>query len=229
MIAFIVLLPVCVLGGNQLYTGDAKTVSVGQVQLQAYQDTTFSRKYRLAGSILTVGASDNIDFRLACGYLWNNQGQDARVGPNVGFKYRFFGDGKKNPSMAFSALYAINSGIDSKPHKNDFGMLLIGSYPGRLVTFLGNFGHVRVGDNKPNLYYLSMAAVRPTTKQTLVALEYSDLIRIGQNQKKGLDAQFAIGTVYTPDKRWSYSIQLGYLPYNPSIHYHTTIGISRYF
>ncbi len=216
-----------VMGSNQLYTGDATTVPVDTVQLQVYQDTTPSRNYRIAGSAATLGVTSSTDIRLAYGYLWNNQGPDSTIGPNIGFKWRMVGNGVTNPSVAVSTLYAINNGAGGAG-KGDYGALLILSYPTRPVTFLANFGRVWIGDPKPDLYFIGLAAVHYLSRKTLLAIEYSDLIRIGSSPLGDIDGQYAIGTVYRADKIWSYGLQLGYLPNNPSTRFHTTISVSAY-
>lgn len=215
--------------GNQLYTGDAFTVPPGKAQFQLFQDTTPNRTYRLAGSALTIGLTYNLDFRAAYSYLWNNIGPDAKIGPNFGFKWRFIGDGRRKPSMAVSALHSSNTTIGAGPRNTNFGALLIGSYPSRHFTFLGNLGRVWTGEDNPDLYYLSFALVRNTSKYTLMAVEYSDLRRTDRSGEQSVNSQYALGVVYSPDKKWSYSLQVGYLPENPRFSYRTTLGISVYF
>lgn len=214
---------------NQLYTGDASTVPPHKMQYQLVQDSTPSRHYRFAGTSLTYGASTNSEVRLAIGHLWSNFSPDARVGPNAGAKWRFIGDGRREPSMAVSALVSQTDISGGGPFKPDYGALLIGSYPSRYVTFLGNFGRVWVGESRPDLYYLSFAATRRANIRTLVALQYSNLRRIGSVPAKNADTQYTAGIVYSPDRRVSYSLQVGYLPLNPRFHFRTTLSFSLTF
>lgn len=214
--------------GNQLYTGDAFTVPPGRFQFQLFYNSTFGGAYRVSGTALTYGATSNVDVRLNNGHLWNNEGPDVKLGPNVGFKWRFVGNGLTTPSVAVSALYAINTGVSSQPHKNDWGALLIGQYPAGYFTLLGNFGRVFVGDPTPDLYYYGFALVRVASPRTLYAVEYSDLRRVG-NTANGAATQVALGAVLGPRRQLSYSIQFAYLPNGQTVHYHMTVGVSKYF
>lgn len=217
------------MAGNQLYTGDASTVPPGRTQFQLMQDTTPKRAYRLAATALTYGVTSNMDARAAYGHLWSDISPDAKIGPNFGVKWRFVGDGRREPSMAASALCSTTSAADGGQAKPDYGALLILSYPSRYVTFLGNLGRVWVGEQKPDLYYLSFAATHLASPHTLLALEYSDLRRIGHVPNRGVDTQYAAGIVYTASNQVSYSFQTGYLPNNPRFRWRTTLGFSVYF
>lgn len=217
------------MAGNQLYTGDPSTVPVGRLQFQLFQDTTPKRAYRLAGTAVTYGITPNLDMRAAYSRLWSTISPDAKIGPNFGFKWRFAGDGRREPSLAISGLYSTTSEVGGDQAKPDYGALLLFSYPSRYVTLLGNFGRVWVGEQRPDLYYLSFAATRRVSPYTLFALEYSDLRRIGQAPNQGVDAQYAAGIVYTSREQISYSFQAGYLPNNPRFSWRTTLGFSVYF
>lgn len=215
--------------GNQLYTGDPSTVPVGSLQFQLFQDSTPNRSYRFAGTSFTYGMSANVDVRAAYGRLWSNVGPDLKIGPNAGVKWRFVGDGWVKPSMAVSALASTTNVAGGARAKTDYGALLLVSYPSRYATLLGNFGRVWIAEQRPDLYYLSFAAVRSVSRRALVALEYSDLRRIGHAVDQGVDTQYAVGIVYAPDKKLSYSLQSGYLPNNARTHWRTTLGLSVLF
>lgn len=201
----------------------------GKVQFQLFQDTTPSRDYRVAGSHLTVGITDNLNLRAAYSYLWRTIGPDAEIGPNFGLKWRFMGNGKTTPSLAVSALYSVTDDVGGRPREADYGALLIGSYPSRNFTLLGNLGRVWVGEDIPDLYYLSFALVRNTSRYALVALEYSDLRPVENTSDQSVNSQYAAGIVYSPDRKWSYSLQVGYLPENPRFSWRSTVGVSVTF
>lgn len=167
-IILVLILPA--VADNQLYTGDATTVPIGRFQYQLFQDSTPSKAYRFAGTSLTYGISPNAEARLAYGRLWSNISFDAKIGPNIGAKWRFMGNGRTNPSMAVSVLYSQTDDIGGSPAKPDYGALLIASYPGKHATLLGNFGRVWVGESRPDLYYLSFASVWRVSPRTLFAL-----------------------------------------------------------
>lgn len=217
-------------GTSQLYTGDAFTVPPGKTLLQIYYDSTFGGPQRLNGASMYFGTGWNTNIKLAYAYLWNNIGPDARLGPQIGYKWRFIGDGARKPSMAFSCLYAINNGTIKQAHGNDFGSLLIFQYPVKNYIYLANAGRVWVGDKAlPDLEYFSFAAGKFTNPRTLVALEYSRLARMSANWPQPPADQLALGLVYNPDIGPGYSVQFAYLPNNPRISFHMTFQISNYF
>jgi hypothetical protein len=213
---------------SQLYTGDAVTVPAGKVQLQSYYNSSFGGAQRVAGGNFTFGATKSIDAKLGYGYLWNNVGPDVRLGPNLGVKWRFVGDGLREPSVAISSLYAINEGVGGKSHKNDFGSLLIVQYPVMPVIFLANLGHVWVGDdNASDLRYISFAAGRIFSKHKLGALQYSELTRLDRPSSRNTN-QLTAAFVYAPKDSLSYTAQLGYLWPNQSSKFNLTLGVSLY-
>jgi hypothetical protein len=217
------------LGNNQLYTGDPSTVAPGKTQFQLYTDTSRAAQTRVGGVAFRHGLTRNTELKLAYSYLWNAAGPNVQLGPNIGLKWRFIGDGRKKPSMAISGLYVINHDIAGRSRKNDTGATLIGSYPTRYAELLGNYGHVWVGEKAPDLRYLSLAAVRPVAKTTVVALEYSSVARIGAGGPRPLGRQWAAGLVYGSGSGWSYGLQVGYLLDNPRSKWHTTLGVATYF
>jgi hypothetical protein len=213
---------------NDLYTGDTTTVGAGKYQLKSYFDLSFTGSQRIAGGSLTYGPTQNVDTRLGYGYLWNDVGQNARLGPNIGVKWRFIGDGLRKPSAAISSLFAINEGVGGKPHKNDWGALFIVQYPIKPVILLANFGHVLVGDdNASDLRYVSFAAAHFLSKRSLTALEYSQLSRL-TGPTSGYRSQIAAAYVYAPNQSINYSAQLGYLWPESDTKLHLTLGISVY-
>jgi len=158
---------------------------------------------------LTFGASKRRDVRLANEHLWNDVGPDVKLGPNIAVKWLVIGDGPRKPSVASSTLYAINNGIDNKPHKNDVGELLIIQYPTRRAIFLLNLGHAWVGDSgAPDVGYFGLAAVRKVSPRTLAALEYTKLDSIGGSVQRPDIEQISAGLVYTTSHNWAYSAQL---------------------
>lgn len=216
------------LARDQLYTGDASTVPLGKTQAQAYYDSTFSGPQRVAGGSLTFGAAERMDVRVGYGYLWNNLGPDFKLGPNVGLKWRPIGDGKREPSIAFSCVGAFNSGQGGRSHKNDYGALAIAQYWTKPVIFLLNYGHVWVGDtNSPDLRYLGFALARFLNKHALAALQYTALESENSPRPHAPD-QIVAGFVYFASKGLSYSAQLAYLPFGRTVHVHLTLGISAY-
>lgn len=211
---------------SQLYTGDAITVPPGKVQLQSYFNSSFGGVQRVAGGNFTFGATESLDAKLGYGYLWNNVGPDVRLGPNLGVKWRFVGDGLRQPSVAVSSLYAINEGVGGRSHKNDFGSLLIVQYPLMPVILLANLGHVWVGDDEASdLRYISFAAGRIFSKHKLAALEYSQLTRVDFGRST---QQLTAAFVYAPKESLSYTAQLGYLWPSQNTNYNLTLGISLY-
>lgn len=229
-IALLICLPVSAfaLGSNLLYTGDASTVPPGQTQLLLLTDATHPSRTRIGGINLRPGITSNVDAKFAYSYLWNLAGPNAQLGPNLGVKWRFAGDGVKRPSLAISSLYLINQDIGGRSHKNDWAATLIASYPSRVGEILLNYGHVWVGDNIPDLRYIGAALVRPVSKHVVVALEYSSLQRVGQGPR-ALGNQVSAGIVYIQRQAWSYGLQVGYLPEGANVQWHTTLGAATYF
>jgi hypothetical protein len=231
--AFIFLL-VCVpayvlaLGNNQLYTGTPATVPAGRTQLQLYADRTASGESRIGGIEFTRGVTSNVEVKLANSNVWNAQGPNVQIGPNVGIKWRFAGDGLAKPSLAVSALW-VSQSVGGRSTKPDYASALIGSYPTRYCEFLANYGHEWIGDNIPDLQFVGLAAVRPTSKMALVALEYSSLTRTRGNGPPSIGRQVAAGLVYGKRLGWSYSLQAGYLFDTPRTRWHTTLGVATYF
>lgn len=219
--------PVFALATNLLYTGDALTVAPGHVQAQASYDSTFGGPQRAAGAALTFGTAKRVDARLGYGYLWNDVGPDVKLGPNIGVKWRVIGDGRREPSVAFSTLCAINNGIGGKTHKSDFGEMLIVQYPTKPVIFLLNIGHAWIGDNgAPDVGYFGLAAVRKVSPRALAALEYTKLDRLGGSIPQPDIEQISAGLVYMPTHAWAYGLQLSYLPLSPNTRFHLTLGVS---
>lgn len=217
------------LGSNLLYTGDATTIPPGQTQLLLMTDGSHPSNNRLAGINLRPGVTSNVDLKFAYSYIWNLAGPDTQLGPNLGFKWRFAGDGHKKPSMAISGLYVINNDVAGRSHKNDWGATLIGSYPTRIAEVLFNFGHVWVGDNVPDLRYIGAALVRPVSNHMVVAAEYSSLERVNNSGPKPLGRQYTAGLVYIQPKSWSVGLQVGYLPKGRNFQWHTSLGIAKNF
>lgn len=217
------------LASNQLYTGDPSTVPPGKTQLQLYTDSTYPGRSRIGGVIFTRGITDNIDARFAYSYLWNFNGPNTQIGPNLGLKWRFLGDGYAKPSLAISTLAVLNQNIGGQSRKSDYASTLLASYPLKNVELLFNFGHVWIGDNFPDLRYLGLAAVGRISKYTLTALEYSSLERVDRGGPPVLGNQIAAGIVYGKPNRWIYSFQVGYLPEGVRVKWHTTLGVSTYF
>lgn len=221
--------PVFGLGNNQLYTGDPSTVAPGKTQLQLYTDSSRPERTRLGGIALRRGLTGNADLRVAYSYLWNFSGPNVQLGPNLGLKWRFAGDGRKKPSLAISALCVFNQSVGGQSRKSDYAATLIGSYPTRHAELLANYGRVWVADNIADLRFVSLAAVRPVAKRTIVALEYSSLTRIGARGPAPLGRQVAAGVVYSGGSGWSYGFQAGYLLDLPDVKWHTTVGVATYF
>lgn len=217
------------LGENQLYVGDPSTVKPGLTQLQLYTDATYPARARLGGMSLRRGLTTNTDLKLAYSYLWNFSGPDASLGPNIGLKWRFAGDGRMKPSLAVSALCVLNQESGGRAHKSDYGASLIGSCPTPVGVVLANYGHVWVGDNIPDLRYVGLALVRPVAKRTLVALEYSDFERVRNSGPNPPKRQIAAGMIYKGGSGWNYGLQVGYLPEGVKVKWHTTLGVATYF
>jgi hypothetical protein len=217
------------LGSDQLYTGTPSTIPPGKTQALAFTDHTHPTRARLGGIQVRPGVTSNVDAKIAYSYLWNSSGPNAQFGPNVGLKWRFAGNGLTNPSLAISALCAINAGVGDRPHKSDVGATLIGSYPTKHVELLANFGHVWVGDSVPDLRFVSFAVVRPVARRTLIALEYSSIKRLGNGGAPTPGRQVAAAIVYGERLGWTYSAEVGYLPDAERVRWHTTLGIGVVF
>lgn len=230
LISVLICLPVCVLAlaNNQLYTGDPSTVPPGKTQAQLFGDTTLPSRTKVWGVELRHGLTSNVDAKIAYSYLWNLQGPNAQIGPNVGAKWRFAGDGMKKPSLAISTLWVIDQSGGGHQHKGDYGASLIASYPGHHGEFLFNYGHVWVGDNIPDLQYLGLARAQQLSKRVIVALEYSSIQRVSGGGPPTLGGQVVAGLVYGDLTGTSYGLQVGYL-LDTKIKWHTTLGVSTYF
>lgn len=230
-VCLLACVPACAfaLGGNQLYTGDAWTVPSGKSQALAFTDHTHPTRARLGGIQIRPGLTSNVDAKIACSYLWNSSGPDAEFGPNVGFKWRFAGNGLTKPSMAISAQYAISQKVGDRDHKGDCGLTLIGSYPTRYAEILANFGRVWVGDNVPDLHFASFALVRPVAKRTLIAVEYSSIRRVDKGGPPTSGRQVAAAVLYGDRQGWSYGAEVGYLPDTLHVRWHSTLSVSVVF
>lgn len=217
------------LGSNQLYTGDPWTIPPGKTQLLGYTDATYPSRARLGGMAIRPGITSNTDAKIAYSYLWNSNGPNAQFGPNVAFKWRFAGNGLSNPSLAISAQYAIDQRTGGHSHKGDFGFTAIGLYPTRYAKVLANLGHVFVGDNVPDLRFISCAIVRPVAKCTLFAIEYSTVKRLGVGGSPTSGRQVAAAVIYGDRMGCAYSAEVGYLIDSERVKWHTTLGISTVF
>ena len=78
-------------------------------------------------SLSTSHAAADSNFSSEILIFWNFSGPDAQLGPNIGIKWRFAGDGVKKPSLAASAL-CIVSQSGGMSHKSDYGAALLASY-----------------------------------------------------------------------------------------------------
>jgi hypothetical protein len=217
------------LGNNQLYTGDASTVPPGKTQFQLFTDHTFGVQTRLAGTAFRFGTSKNTEAKLAYSYLWNFQGPDSQIGPNVGFKWRFVGNGWTNLSVAASALYATTKGTGGASHRSDCGAVLIVTYPTKVVGVLANVGRVWVGEDIPDLGFTSFALVRKASKTTLVAAEYSEINPLGDSLRRHSVRQVAAGMVYRSSSGWGYGLQVARFLPETKITWHTTVGVAVTF
>lgn len=231
VVCILVFAQACAFGlaNNQLYVGDASTVAPGRTQLQLFTDTARPSSARLGGTQLRRGLTDNAELKLAYSYLWNNKGPNAQIGPNVGAKWRFAGDGLRKPSLAVAALYAVSKVSGAPSRQKGFGMTLVGSRSVRFAHVLLNYGRAWLSGNASDLRYIGLALVRPTSKHMLVALEYSDVERLGNSGPPAPGRQFAAGVIYSSASRWTYSAETGYLPDTATAKWHTTLGVSTTF
>lgn len=221
--------PAVGLGQDQLYTGDAATVEPGHTQFQLYYNTTYKAGAKLGGTSFTFGATGNSDVKLSYGYLWNYRGADVQLGPSLGAKWRFAGNGQTNPSASISCLYALNEGRSGRTRTNDLGGMLIVQYPTRCVTFLGNLGRVWVGDQGPDARYLALAAGKFVTPHVLLAAQYIELGDLGGGPASRELKSYVGAIVYRASRGSGYSLQIGYSPGVQRAHWNTTIGFSEYF
>lgn len=217
------------LGQDQLYTGSATTVAPGEVQFQFFYNTIFTGGLRLTGTSFTFGATGNADVKLGYGFLWNDTGPNAQIGPTIGAKWRLVGNGRTNASVAVSGLYAINQGVGGENRKNDAGGLLILQYPTRYVVLLANYGRVWVGDNIPDLRYVAVALAKPMTPRTLVAAQYISVSQIGMGPPGRQLEQYVGAIVYQAKHRTGYSLQVGFAPNGQRSHWNSTFGLSKFF
>ena len=213
------------LGQDQLYTGTAATVPPGQVQFQLFGSTTFSKAAKLAGTSFTFGATRNFDVKLAYSYLWNFQRPDVQIGPNIGAKWRFVGDGKAKPSVSMSFLYAnseIGGGVGSS---NNAGSLLIVQHPIGPLIFLGNFGRVWSGNHGADARYVALALARVVSPKVLAAAQYIELAPLGTGSTR---RAYVAAVVLRSNPKTGCSLQIGYTPETPS-KWNATLGVSQYF
>jgi hypothetical protein len=220
--------PTLGLGQDQLYTGDAETVPPGDVQFQLFYNTAFSAGFKLSGTSFTFGATHNLDVKLSYGYLWNDRGPNVQIGPNVGTKWRFLGNGRTDTSASLSALYAINRRVGGQTQKNDIGGLLVLQHPTRLAILLLNLGRVWVGEDLPDLRYLAAAAARRAGPRVLLAAEYIEVGQLGSGPPSRSQKQYVLALVYQAKQRTSYSLQLGNSPTAKLSHWNVTFGFSKF-
>lgn len=214
------------LGEDQLYTGSAATIQSGKFQYQTYVNTTYAGGAFVSGNSLTYGASKRMDMRVAYGYLWNDYGPNVQIGPNVGAKWRFQGNGRTNTSMALSALYGISNASAGNPQRENLGILYIAQQPTKYATLLANAGYVWVSNNPTNLRYLALAAAREVDPNLLLALQYVDIGVIGKGFSSQRKTQYVLGAVYHPTKALGCSLQLGYVPKGKRSNWTTTVGFA---
>lgn len=217
------------LGQDQLYTGDARTVQPGRTQFQIYYNTTYKADVRLGGTSFTFGATGNSDVKLSYGYLWNYRGPDVRLGPSLGAKWRFMGNGRTDPSASISCLYALNEGRIGTSRRNDVGGLLVLQYPTRYAVLLGNVGRVWTGGDTPDAVYLAFAAGRLVSPKVLMAAQYVELDDLGGGPVSRNLHSYVGAVVYLPNRSLGYSLQIGYSPAARISHWNTTIGFSDTF
>jgi hypothetical protein len=199
------------------------------VQFQVYYNTTYKADVKLGGTSLTFGATGNSDVKLSYGYLWNYRGPNIQLGPSLGAKWRFLGNGRNTPSASISCLYALNEARSGAERRNDVGGLLIVQYPTRYAVLLGNVGRVWTGKDSPDAMYLAFAAGRFVSPKVLVAAQYVELDDLGGG-RAGRELKSYVGAaVYLPNKRTGYSLQIGYSPATRLSHWNTTIGFSNTF
>lgn len=217
------------LGEDLLYTGTAYTVPAGRTQLQLAYNTVFGAGVKVSGASLRFGATRNFDWKLGYGYLWNDRGPNAQIGPSASVKWRFLGDGKTKPSMAVSCLHATNRSAVDGSREQDSGAVLIGQLPTKHATLLANLGRVWVDGRGADLYYEAFAAGRFVSRTTLLAVEYVAIKPIGHQSAARKKGQYVLGAVYTPRERTSWSLQIGYLP-QPigGSHWTATLGFGAY-
>lgn len=216
------------MGEDQLYTGDASTTAPGQVKFQLFYSAIFGGGIDVAGSSFTFGLRDNLDARAGYGYLWNDYGPSARIGPNLGVKWRFVGDGRTKTSFAVSGLYATNDSLVDGSRKDDYGALLIGEYVSKEIILLANLGRVWAGGRDSDLQYSAFAVAKLTSQRVLLAAEYLQIRSIGVSVSGRSRSQYVGGIVYSADERTKYSLQIGYLPQPiADSRWTATLGFSR--
>jgi hypothetical protein len=213
------------LGEDQLYTGSAITTAPGHALFQLFYSSAPGAGARVAGSSVYTGLSGNADARVGYGYLWSQRGPDVQLGPSVGLKWRFAGDGRRRPSAAISCLYAANQTPGNPSKRSDVGGLLIVQYPVRPVVLLANLGRVWVGDDVPDLRYEAFAVAAPLSQRMLVAVEYIQVARL-DTLRGGDVGQYVLGAVYHPRPEIGYSLQLGRLIGGSRTGWNTTVGVS---
>ena len=217
------------LGEDQLYTGSARTTRPGGLQFQAVYRGTFGEGSRAAGGALYVGATPSIDVRFSYGYLWTYSGPNFRVGPSIGAKWRFIGNGRTNSSVALSAICSSGQRAGDPASKPDYGALLIFQQPTPAGIVLLNYGRVFVGENLPDLRYLAAALARPISPQVLVAAQYIDVEQFGVGVPGREFSMWVGAAVYHPNKSTVYSLQIGYVPGAVQAPWNATLGLGLYF
>jgi hypothetical protein len=187
------------------------------------------RYNRLLRAAFTYGATGNLDARLTYGYLWNLRGTDLQIGPGIGGKWRFAGDGRRSPSLSFSFLYASNSRPGGRSKEHDLGTLLIVQYPVRPVTLLANLGRVWVSEDAPDLRYIALAVAAPISRRALAAVEYIDIDPLGDGPPGRSHGQAVLALVYNSSVGISYSLQIGRSTRAITPHWNTTLGVGWKF
>ncbi len=217
------------LGQDQLYTGDARTVAPGRVQYQLFFNTTYKAGTKLGGTSFTFGATRNADVRISYSYLWNYHGPDVRLGPSIGAKWRFVGNGTTNPSVSLSGLYAFRQALADKARANDVGALLIVQYPTRYCTLLANLGRAWVSGPNADARYVALAAGKMVTPRVLAAAQYINLSDLGGGPRNRKLSSYVGAVVYLPSRNLGYSLQVGYSPAVRVSRWSTTLGFSDTF
>jgi len=217
-------------GEDQLYTGTAITTPPGHFQVNTYYMTTYESGFTASGQNAEFGLTKNADARIGYGYLWSRRTPGLRLGPSLGAKWRFEGNGRTNASTAVSALCAFNQSPRSNSNTPDVGLLLIVQRPTRQATLLLNIGNAWTGEKSPNVRYLAVAAARKTSNYALAALEYVDIDTWGNGDLPGGKGTLIAGFVYTTTRRPlnTLSLQTGRTIRNGS-GWNTTLGVSLYF
>ncbi len=143
------LQPVAPNGVFSTFSAESMPKNQGAVEIgvERSRDPSFYR-FRLSGA---YGISDALEFNITAPYVYNFGGAtDGMEDIALGFKHRFYEEGKYGPSLAYMLTVSVNNGREEFSSSGRFGAGLIlskrvGPFKGHMNLFYERPGTGRLG------------------------------------------------------------------------------------